>query len=116
MDMNINSINNSRMLLDNSRLEQLRTVAASENKFTPQNKELYDVCLEFEALFIKQMLDSMRKTVERTSFTDSPTDATSRDIWEDMLYDNYAQKMARTANLGIARMMYLQLYRSEQSM
>jgi len=32
--------------------------------------------------------------------------------FEDMLYDDYAKKMAKTADLGIARMMYLQLYKS----
>jgi len=110
---NINSINNSMMLYNNSRLEQLKTTASSENKFTPGNTELYDACLQFEALFIKQMLNSMRNTVDRVSLSDSSTDATSRDFFEDMLYDNYADKMARTANLGIAKMMYLQLYKSQ---
>ncbi|MCL2295064.1 MAG: rod-binding protein [Spirochaetes bacterium] len=134
MDINLNSINNSMMHLDNSRLEQLRTSALSRvqtpgqggnhvsaairtgNNFRPNNKELYDACLQFEALFIKKMLNSMRNTVERTSLSDSPTNTTSRDFFEDMLFDSYAQKMARTANLGIARMMYLQLYRSQQGM
>lgn len=82
-------------------------------RFVPENKELYNACSEFEALFIKQMLDSMRKTVERTSLTDSPTEGTGRDFFEDMLYDNYAKKMAETADLGIAKMMYMQLYRSQ---
>ncbi|MCL2791517.1 MAG: rod-binding protein [Spirochaetaceae bacterium] len=110
---NLSSVNNSMMLYNNSRLEQLKASAQSGNRFTPRNTELYDACLEFEALFIKQMLNSMRNTVQRVSISDSTTDATSRDFFEDMLYDNYAKKMARTANLGIARMMYLQLYRSQ---
>jgi len=101
------------MHYNNSRLEQLRASASSETRFSPKNTELYDACLEFEALFIKQMLTSMRNTVEKVSLSDSSTDATSRDFFEDMLYDNYADKMARTANLGIAKMMYLQLYKSQ---
>ena len=109
----MDSINNSMMFYNNSKLEQLKTGSLSENKIAPKNKELYDVCVDFEALFIKQMLDSMRKTVERTSFSDSPTDNASRDFFEDMLYDNYAKKIAETANLGIAKMMYLQLYKSQ---
>jgi flagellar protein FlgJ len=106
----INNINNSMMFYNNSKLEQLKAATSS---YSPQNKELYNACLDFEALFIKQMLDSMRKTVERTSFSDSPTDSTGRDYFEDMLYDNYAKKMAETANLGIAKMMYMQLYKSQ---
>ena len=109
----MNIANNSMMFYDNSKLEQLKIASSSESKFSPKNKELYNVCVDFEALFIKQMLNSMRKTVEKNSLTDSPTDATGRDFFEDMLYDNYAKKMAETANLGIAKMMYLQLYKSQ---
>ncbi len=109
----MDSINNSMMFYNNSKLEQLKSSSIHEHRFTAKNKELYNACVEFEALFIKQMLDSMRKTVEKTSLTDSPTDATGRDFFEDMLYDNYAKKMAETANLGIAKMMYLQLYKSQ---
>ena len=109
----MDSINNSMMLYYNNQLEHLKATSLSATKFSPSNKELYDACLDFESLFIKMMLDSMRKTVERVSFTDSPTDATGRDFFEDMLYDNYAKKMAETANLGIAKMMYLQLYEAQ---
>jgi len=108
----MDGINNSMMFYNNSKLEQIKATS-SGTKFSPKNTELYNACVEFESLFIKQMLDSMRKTVERTSFSDSPTDATGRDFFEDMLYDNYAKKMAETANLGIAKMMYLQLYKSQ---
>ncbi|MDX9802029.1 MAG: rod-binding protein [Spirochaetia bacterium] len=107
----MNNINNSMMFYDNSRIEQLKASAAG-NKFTPANKELYNACSEFETIFIKQMLDSMRKTVEKTSLSESATDTTGMNYFEDMLYDDYAKKMAKTANLGIAKMMYMQLYKS----
>jgi Rod binding domain-containing protein len=67
---------------------------------------LYKVCLEFEAIFIKQMLNSMRKTVEKTGLLDG---GMAEDIFEDMLYDEYAKKMATTANFGLAAMIYGQL-------
>ena len=109
----MDSINSSMMLYNNSKLEQLKAASLSENKNMQKNKELYDACVDFESLFIKQMLDTMRKTVHRTSFSDSPADNSSRDFFEDMLYDNYAKKIAETANLGIAKMMYLQLYKAQ---
>lgn len=108
----MNSINDSMFLYNNSHLEKIKASAGGAG-FRAENKELYKACSEFEAMFIKQMLDSMRKTVERTSLTDSQTDTTGRDFFEDMLYDNYSKKMAETANLGIAKMMYLQLYKSQ---
>lgn len=70
------------------------------------SSELYKVCLDFEAIFIKQMLNVMRKTVDKGGLLDGGIGA---DYWEDMLYDEYAQKMAETAQFGLAETMYLQI-------
>ena len=67
---------------------------------------LKESCRDFEAIFIKQMLSSMRATVPRTGMIDG---GFAGEIYEDMLYDEYAAKMARTAGLGIAEMLYRQL-------
>jgi flagellar protein FlgJ len=71
-----------------------------------KSSELYKVCQDFEALFIKQMLNAMRKTVEKNGLLDG---GMSEDIFEDMLYDEYAKKMAQTAQFGLAETMYLQV-------
>ena len=67
---------------------------------------LKKACADFEAIFIKQMLDSMRKTVDKSDVVER---GMAEDIFEDMLYQEYAKAMAQTANLGIADMMYKQL-------
>jgi flagellar protein FlgJ len=83
------------------------TVNASHVKPTvDKSSELYKVCLDFEAIFIKQMLNVMRKTVEKNGLLDG---GMSEDIFEDMLYDEYANKMAQTAQFGLAETMYLQI-------
>ncbi len=69
-------------------------------------EDLRKACQDFEALFIKQMLDAMRKTVPDNPLVDG---GQGEDIFEDMLYDEYSQKMADTAGLGLADMMYSQL-------
>ena len=74
--------------------------------FVDKSSELYKACLDFEAIFIKQMLNSMRKTVEKSGLLDG---GMAEDIFEDMLYDEYAAKMATTANFGLAAMIYGQL-------
>ena len=79
-----------------------RTQAAGVDKTSP----LYKVCLDFEAIFIKQMLNVMRKSVQKEGLLDG---GLSEDIFEDMLYDEYAQKMAQTAQFGLAETMYLQI-------
>jgi flagellar protein FlgJ len=71
-----------------------------------KSSELYKACLDFEAIFIKQMLNVMRKTVQKEGLLDG---GLSEDIFEDMLYDEYAKKMAETAQFGLAETMYLQI-------
>ncbi len=68
--------------------------------------KLREACVDFESIFIKQMLDSMKKTVNKTGLVDG---GFAEEIYQDMLYDEYAKEMAQTANLGIADMMYKQL-------
>jgi flagellar protein FlgJ len=75
-------------------------------KSVDRNSDLYKACLDFESLFIKQMLDEMRKTVQKDGLLDG---GMSEDIFEDMLYDEYAKKMAETAQFGLAETIYNQL-------
>ena len=84
----------------------LQTTKQIENKPRGEQAKLQQACQDFEAIFIKQMLDSMRKTVNKTSLFGRNM---AEDIFEDMLYDEYAKEMAQTTDLGIAEMMYKQL-------
>ncbi len=68
--------------------------------------KLKKACSDFEAIFIKQMLDSMRKTVPKNSLLDG---GMAEGIFEDMLYDKYANKMSETAHFGIKEILYKQL-------
>jgi flagellar protein FlgJ len=86
-----------------SRLAKEAETLAGKASMRNESSKLLDVCRDFEALFIKQMLDVMRKTVKKESLTHG---GFSEEIFEDMLYDEYSKKMARTANLGIAEMIY----------
>jgi len=72
-----------------------------------RNSDLYKVSQDFEALFIKQMLDVMRKTIHKED--DLLNAGLGQDVYEDMLYDEYAKKMAATAQFGLADMIYRQL-------
>ncbi len=95
--------------LNNSKAGVLANdLAGMKGAKTREMAELKKACQDFEAIFIKQMLNSMRKTVV-------PSDLTKRnmgeDIFEDMLYDKYAEKMAETAGLGVGDMMFAQLSR-----
>jgi flagellar protein FlgJ len=70
------------------------------------DKKLLDVSYEMEAIFIGQMLRTMRNTVMETDFFGK---SMAKDIFNDMLYDEYAKLMARTDQFGLARQIYNQL-------
>jgi flagellar protein FlgJ len=72
-----------------------------------RNSELYKASQDFEALLIKQMLDVMRKTLHKEN--DMLGGGLGQDVYEDMLYDQYARKMAATAQFGLADMIYQQV-------
>jgi peptidoglycan hydrolase FlgJ len=72
-----------------------------------KTSELYKACQDFETLFIKQMLDSMRKTLNTKD--ELIGTGTGQDMYNDMLYDEYAKKMSSTGQFGIADMIYQQV-------
>jgi len=74
---------------------------------TAKDQKLKDVCDQFEALFVKQMLSAMRQTVhEKEGLLYG---GMGQDVFSDMLYDEYAKKMAKTGSLGVSEMVYNQL-------
>ncbi len=101
MDLTATGINNFRNSTINSSMESsIRGVKSKEEQ------KLIDATIDFETLFIKQMLNSMRKTVSKSGLLDG---GQGQEIFEDMLYDEYSKKIAQTARLGISEMMYRQL-------
>jgi flagellar protein FlgJ len=55
------------------------------------------------------MLKVMRDTVPESGLLDG---GMAEDIFEDMLYDEYALKMARTAGFGLSDTLYRELSRN----
>lgn len=88
------------------KISSLQTQANNAGKGKQENEELKEACSDFQSIFVKQMLDSMRKTVNKTGLLDG---GQAEEIFEDMLYDEYAQKISNTGNLGLDEMMYRQL-------
>ena len=68
-----------------------------------RSSPLYQASQEFEAIFIKQMLNAMRKTTLSSGLLDG---GLSQQVFEDMLYDEYAKNMSQSANFGLADTLY----------
>lgn len=96
-----------------------RFEAISANSSLPKvnekgsKKQLEEVAQEFEAIFVKMMLDSMRKT--RHKEDDMNYGGQAEDIFEDMLYTEYSRSMAQRGDFGIADLIVNQYSPSSQA-
>jgi flagellar protein FlgJ len=62
--------------------------------------------MELETFLIKNLIKSMRSTVQKTGLIDT---GFAGEVYEDMLYDEYAKTFSKNANLGFAEMAYRDL-------
>jgi len=70
------------------------------------DKKLMDACVEMESIFVAKMLREMRNTVHKGEFING---GFAEEIFEDMLYDQYALNLSKNSNLGMAHMLYNEL-------
>ena len=103
--MTINPMMSGQMAYDANKAS-METDELLRRSAVGNTDELREVCEEFESLFVKMMLDSMRATL--TDDTLIPKNSGEK-LFEDQLYDEYAKSISKTADLGIADMMYDQL-------
>ena len=71
-----------------------------------KNDKLYELCVELEGFLIKNLVKSMRSTVQKSNLIDT---GFAGEMYEDMLYDEYAKQFAKNANFGFAEMAYRDL-------
>jgi flagellar protein FlgJ len=68
--------------------------------------EMKQACDDFEAIFIKMMLDSMKATIPENRLIEKNQ---GEEYFEDMLYQEYAESMSHTDSFGISEAMYRQM-------
>lgn len=75
----------------------------------PEQEQLRQVARDFETIFVKQMLDSMRSTLNpENRLVDT---GMAGEFYEDMLYDEYAALMTKTGGFGLADLIVQQYSR-----
>lgn len=72
-------------------------------------EELMEVCKEFEAYFVEQMYKSMLATVPKNEESSS---ASTLEMFQDTLYQEYAKQTAESGQLGLAQSMFEQMKRN----
>ncbi len=71
-----------------------------------EDTALKDKCIEMESFLWKQVLNEMKKTINKNKLLDG---GQAEDIFTDFLYDEYAMMMAKNGHSGLADTMYKQL-------
>jgi flagellar protein FlgJ len=71
-----------------------------------KTSKLYEQCEALETFLVKTLLTGMRNTVQKSGLLDG---GFAGDIYEDMLYDEYAKSYSKNANFGLAELAYLEL-------
>ncbi|MDR2049371.1 MAG: rod-binding protein [Treponema sp.] len=70
------------------------------------DQKLYEQCEALEGFLIKNMLKGMRDTVMKSNLIDT---GFAGEVYEDMLWDEYAKAYTEKADFGLAEMAYMEL-------
>lgn len=81
-------------------------VTQQANKTNQSDEELQEACKAFESYFIEQMFKEMRETLPESELIEK---SQGEEIFEDMLYQEYANVASEGEGIGLAQMLYQQL-------
>jgi len=101
-------------LMNEAREKQNAAAAVSETAHRVMPREtridktdkLYETCLALETFLVKNILNAMRNNVMKSSLIDT---GYAGEIYEDMLWDEYAKEYTKNAGFGLADLAYLEL-------
>ena len=72
-------------------------------------KKLKKACSELEAIFVNMMFGQMRNTVQKSGLFDG---GTAEDMYEDMLFEKYAEEVSKGQGTGLGDVLFKQLSKS----
>jgi flagellar protein FlgJ len=81
-------------------------VLSSRKPVIDKTDKLYEQCEALETFLVKTLISGMRNTVQKSKLIDT---GFAGQMYEDMLYDEYAKDFTRNANFGLAELAYLEL-------
>ncbi len=92
---------------DNQELEKLKADWSTANEGT-DDEQLMDVCKQFEAYFIEQVMKEAEKTIPETEYSLQST-GTMVDYFKDSMIQELASRVTDAGGVGLAQMLYDQM-------
>jgi len=83
-----------------------KTKNINPDKLQGKEKKLYNTCVDMESLLWKQVLNAMKKTINKYKLVDG---GMAEEIFSDMLYDRYSLDISKQSKTGLAQQMYDQM-------
>ena len=105
-----NMMNSNYMTAVNNKTSSLEETLNSDlSKAT--DDELMDVCKDFEAYFVEQVMKEVEKTIPKSEDEDASMSQLTEFYKEEMI-QTLAQDVCKQQNLGLAQQMYEQMKRN----
>lgn len=106
--MNQYTVDQARLVQAGQKMEQAKQAFLNPN--SNDEKKLRETAQDFESIFMKQLLDAMDKTVDRTDSI--MNGGTAEEYFRDMMNDEIAKGMSHRvggSGLGLAEAIYKQM-------
>lgn len=111
--MDISGLNLDAMNYKSNELSSSKMTNALEGDYSNSSeKELMDVCKEFEAYFIEQMYKEMEKTIPKSEDTSQAT-ATLTEYIRDEQIKQISEESVDQQGMGLAQMLFDQMKRNQ---
>lgn len=95
------------MYVNSGQMTDLLNMVQSEKiQSTKEDKELKEVCADFESVLLNYMFQAMKKTVGESGLFG---DSFRKDMYESLFFENISQKIAKERGVGIGESLYRQL-------
>jgi len=107
-EKSLNKMNNSSF---ENHLNEARKISREiiPGTKSPVHKKLWETCIEVESLFVAKMFKEMRNTVQKSDWHNG---GFAEEIFEDMLYDEYALQLSKNSSIGMAKLVYDEMSRN----
>jgi flagellar protein FlgJ len=104
----LSQIKNQRNKEFIEKLKRLNLGSKNREDLEKKQRKLKELSIEFESIFVHQMIKTMRATVGKSHLYHG---GMAEDIYQEMLDKEYAKSMAENKDFGIAEIVYNQLSR-----
>jgi len=103
--MDYNNANSKAQEAKQGEFEKALEKAMEEN----DEKKLKKACSDLEAIFVSMVFKQMRSTVQKAGLFDG---GMAEEMYEEMLYDKYAEEASKGKGIGLGDLLYQQLSKS----